>query len=417
VRAATAASARLPAWMRSVRFRFTLLYSSVLFALAALLVGALYLSLSLSLRDEPVSRDTAVLRVVEEQGGELRSREVVLNPAAFEREVNQHTLASLRNFSFGALGALFAASLGVGWVIAGRVVAPIERISAVARDIQATNLSRRIELDGPDDELKRLADTFDEMLGRLDASFTAQRRFVADASHELRNPLAVIQTNVDVALADPKASPERLRRAALVVRRASRRMSRLVDDLLALARLEAPATGALATRREQVDLARLVRDVGEEYAAPILERGVELDRTAPAGVTARGDPETLKRALANLLDNAVRIAPPGSRVRLAAGRRDGWAWLAVADEGPGIPREQQARVFDRFYRVDEGRSRARGGSGLGLAIVREITEAHGGEVRLFSQPGAGSTFVLWLPLTRATRPVPAGDPIETVDRP
>ncbi len=395
----------LPAWMRSVRFRFTLLYSTVLFALAALLVASLYLGLSLSLRDDPVSRDATFVRVLELGDGGLRTRDVPLDPRSFERRVNEHALASLRNFSFGALGALFVASLGVGWVLAGRVLSPIERISGVAREIQATNLSRRIGLDGPDDELKRLADTFDDMLTRLDTAFTAQRRFVADASHELRNPLAIIQTNIDVGLADPDPSGERLRRAALVVRRASGRMSRVVDDLLALARLEAPSA-----RRGDVDLGRLVRDAGEEFAAPARERGVLLDASAPEDLTVRGDAEALRRALANLLDNAVRVAPPDSHVRVAAGRADGWAWLEVADAGPGIPPDHRALVFERFHRVDRTRSPAEGGSGLGLAIVRQIAEAHGGQVRLFSEEGAGATFVVWLPVTPGNGSAASADP-------
>ena len=393
---------RLPVWTRSVRFRLTLLYSSVLFLLAALLVVALYLGLSLSLRGEPVSKETVV--VFRGADGELRAVSA-FDREGFERKVNKHALESLRNYSLGGLGALFVASLAVGWVISGRVLAPIERIGAVAREIQATNLSRRIELDGPDDELKRLADTFDAMLARLDAAFEAQRQFVADASHELRNPLAVIQTNLDVALADPGATRDSLRRAAMVARRASERMARLVDDLLALARLEAPGA-----RREPVDLGALVADAGDEFAAPAELRGVALERAAPPGLTLAGDRDGLKRAVANLLDNAVRFAPAGSRVRLAAGREDGWAWIAVADEGPGIPAEHQRRVFDRFYRVDKARSRAAGGTGLGLAIVREIAQRHGGDVRLFSQPGRGSAFVVWLPADAGATAAPATNP-------
>jgi len=368
--------------MRSIRFRMTLLYSSVLFALAALLVGSLYLGLSLSLRNEPLSR---------EQAAQVFPGEPFADRRSFERTVNERTLRNLRTFSVGALGALFVASLGVGWVIAGRVLAPIERISGVARQIQATNLSRRIELTGPDDELRRLADTFDAMLARLDAAFEAQRRFVADASHELRNPLATIQANLDVALADPQPSTGSLRETAVVVRRASTRMARLVDDLLALARLEAPTT-----RREPVELGALVREVADEFRAPAGRRGLRLEHAAADAPTVEGDREGLKRALANLVDNAVRAAPPGSPVRLAVGSDGGRAWMAVADEGPGIAADQQGRIFDRFARLDGGRSRAEGGSGLGLAIVRELAEAHGGSVEVASRPGHGATFTIWL---------------------
>ncbi len=390
-----------PNWTRSIRFRLTLLYSSVLFGLAALLVGALYLGLSVSLRDEPVTRQEQTLFVP----GRGFTRQEVINARELERRINERTLDNLRNFSLGALPVLFLASLAVGWVIAGRVLAPIARISSVARDIQATNLSRRIELQGPDDELKELADTFDAMLARIDAAFAAQRQFVADASHELRNPLAIIQTNVDVALADPEASPEALRRTAQVVRRATERMARLVDDLLALARME-----ARSARREAVDLGQVLRDAQDEFAAAARGRDLMLEHAAPERLSVTGDRESLKRAVANLLENSVRLAPAGSTVRLAAGSESGWAWIAVADEGPGIALDHQSRIFQRFYRADRGRSRSEGGSGLGLAIVKEIAVAHGGQVRVTSRLGEGAVFLIWLPLPGSTGSPPESEP-------
>jgi signal transduction histidine kinase len=380
--------------MRSIRFRLTVLYSGLLFLLATLLIGALYVGLSVSLRDEPISReDTSA--AIEQSGGDIRAAAAALERRRFEQRVNENTLENLRNFSFGALGGLFLASLGVGWLISGRVLAPVDRITVVGRDIQATNLGRRIELDGPDDELKRLADTFDDMLDRLERAFSAQRRLVADASHELRNPLAIVQTNLDVALAASESDPERLRHAALVARRATDRMARLVDDLLALARLESPAL-----RRNPVDLWELARESGEEFAASAEGRGVVLETTGGSGIAVLGDRDTLKRAVGNLLENAIRHSPVGGRVQIAAAGDNGWVALSVEDEGPGIPREHQTRVFDRFYRVDKARSRSAGGSGLGLAIVRQIAEAHGGTVELVSEPGRGSAFTLRLP--RAT---------------
>jgi signal transduction histidine kinase len=382
----------------------TVLYSSVLFALAALLVGALYLGLSYSLRAEPVSSRDAVVEIVPGDGSGIEAG-VFVDSRAFEREVNAHTLENLRNFSFGALGVLFVASLAVGWVIAGRALSPIERIGGVAREIQATNLSRRIALEGPDDELKRLADTFDAMLGRLDAAFSAQRRFVADASHELRNPLAIIRTNVHLTLSDEHAS-DAVRRRSARIRRASERMGRLVDDLLTLARLEQPTV-----QPELVELGELVGETADELVAQARAKDVRLEWGGPAAqATVVGDRTGLKQVVANLLDNAVRHAPSGSAVRVSVGRNGHWAFVAVADEGPGIAREQHARIFERFYRLDGARARGQGGSGLGLAIVREITEAHGGRVRLVSASGSGSVFVVWLPLERPAGEPPAGDP-------
>jgi signal transduction histidine kinase len=391
-------------FMRSIRVRLTLLYSGVLFLVAALLVAGLYFGLSLSLRDEPVSQTVVVERVPVNDGSQLEERTLV-DAQAFEQQVNERTLRNLRNFSLGALGALFVASLAVGWVIAGRVLAPIAHITDVAREIQARELSRRIELGGPDDELKRLADTFDAMLARLDVAFASQRRFVADASHELRTPLATIKANLELALTDAEGDAESRTRAAEVIKRAIDRMARLTDDLLALARLDAPANG-----REPVALAVLLEDAREEFAAAAASRGVELEAAVEPDVTVSGDRDVLKRALANLLDNAVRVAPRGSSVRLAHGRQDAWTWLAVADEGPGIALEHQQSIFDRFWRTDDGRTRPGGGSGLGLAIVRQIAEAHRGSVEVFSELGAGATFVLWLPRDADCGDPPQGDP-------
>jgi len=389
----TWSSNRLPEWMRSIRFRYTLLYSGVLFGLAALVIGAIYLILWISLH-EPMSIING--RVIDRFSGQSFSVDIV-TARQFERLVHQQTLERLRTFSFEALIVLFFASLVVGWVVAGRVLAPIGRITGVAREIQATDLSRRIRLQGPNDELKQLADTFDAMLARIDAAFAAQQQFLADASHELRNPLAIIRTNADLALTDKDPQVDELRQAVVVVKRASDRMARLVDDLLALARRESP-TFAI----EQVDLGRAVTEASEEFLAPAEARGIVLDRAVAPGVVVMGDGDALKRAVANLLENAVRLAPSGSRIRLAVGSERGLAWIAVSDEGPGIAPEHQPRVFDRFRRADKGRSRADGGTGLGLSIVRQIAQSHGGDVQLQSKLGVGSTFTIWLPVANVS---------------
>jgi signal transduction histidine kinase len=169
-------------------------------------------------------------------------------------------------------------------------------------------------------------------------------------------------------------------------------MARLVDDLLALARLEAPAAS-----RCELDLGRLAAEAGAEFAALAERRGLKLERSLASGLKVTGDRDALKRAIANLLDNAVRLAPAGSSVQLAAERDNGWAAVRVTDHGPGIALADQGQVFERFWRADPARTRASGGSGLGLAIVRRIAESHGGEVALVSAPGAGSTFSVRLP--------------------
>jgi len=386
---------RLPSWVGSVRFRLTLIYSLLLFGLAAMMVGGMYAALARRLDDEPVSRTFVVQEpIITPQGIALQDETVQAQLRSLEHQVNQRVLDQVRDVAFLALGSLFIVSLAVGWFAAGIVVAPIGRITGVARQIQATDLSRRIGLGGPKDELRDLADTFDGMLDRLETAFDAQRRFIQDASHELRNPLAVIRTNLDVALADPNPDPDDLRRTAMVVERTAARMSRLVDDLLAYARHGLPDQP-----NERVDLRAIAAESVDEFRAPAEARGLQLRYRAMGDVHTQGDRTALKQALANLLGNAVRLAPRDSTISVEVGTKNDWAFVSVADEGPGIDQEHQDAVFERFWRApgqpDDGTGETR--SGLGLTIVREIAERHNGTVALASQPGKGSTFVLWLP--------------------
>jgi signal transduction histidine kinase len=398
--------------MGSIRFRLTVIYSVLLFGLAAALVGGLYLGLSRTLQNETVSRTFVVRQpVFTPEGVAIRQDTVRAQFRTLESLVNEHALEKLRTYSFAALAFLFLASLVVGWIVAGRALAPIGRITAVARDIQATDLSRRIALGGPADELRGLADTFDAMLGRLDEAFENQRRFIQEAAHELRNPLAVMRTNLEVALADPDADLEDMRHTATVVSRTVERMGRLVDDLLAHAR-----AGALEHTREPVDLRSLVDETADEFRATAATRRLLLRPVHGADpVDVEGDRTALKQALANLVGNAVRLAPEGSTVTVRAGVEaaaldgDGdtegatpagpWATLEVEDEGPGIDPADHDRVFQRFWRGDDQPYDERR-SGLGLTIVRQIAESHGGRVSLASERGAGSTFTVRLPLSR-----------------
>ncbi len=391
---------RLPPWMGSIRFRLTVVYSTVVFGLAALVVSGIYLGLRHALQNQKISG--TLFQIGDQRFFAPEQADLV------QRQVNEKALETLRVYSFSALLALFFVSLAVGWLVSGRMLRPIGQITSAVRQIQVSDLSRRINLGGPDDELRRLADTFDDMLVRLDDAFESQRQFIHEASHELRNPLAVIRTNLEVTLADPDASAEDLRHTAEVVERSTERMAKLVDDLLVYAR-----KGTLSMERQPVDVAGLVAAAAEEFAAPAEAAGIALRHDSPSGLWVLGDQLALRQALANLLANAVRLSPAGTEIRARAGREGPWVWLSVEDEGPGIDPANQERVFQRFWRGDPRESREQGRSGLGLTIVRQTAEAHGGEVKLVSEPGHGTAFALWLPAL----PAPNGtddEPVVTI---
>ncbi|WP_326557341.1 sensor histidine kinase [Micromonospora sp. NBC_01796] len=379
-----------PEVFRSIRFRLTVAYSTLLFALAGGALVITYVAVAQTTSPQPITQRTA--KVYSDSRQYVRTT-TVAEVSEIEAAVNFNTLQTLRKYSLIAVGGLFVASLGIGWVLSGRALRPVGAIARTAREIQATDLSRRIQLAGPRDELRDLADTIDSMLDRVDNAFQAQRQLIDDTSHELRSPLAIIRTHIDASLTLPGASAEERERAIAVVDRATTRMSLLVEDLLATARRD---TDALADT--DVDLAILAREAAEESF--VTDRPLHLRQVGDEELHLIGDPDALRRAAGNLLSNAVRLAPASSTVTVATGRRGSWLWLAVADEGPGIAPEDLSRVFDRFWRGvpgNNGSALRERRTGLGLAIVRQIVESHGGQVAAFSRLGVGSTFVLWLP--------------------
>ncbi|NHC45007.1 HAMP domain-containing histidine kinase [Motilibacter sp. K478] len=400
-------------WARTIRFRLTVTYSALLFGLATLVVLVIYLAVRHQVQSASVPEPIKLkgFYLTDSEGRSLPLNSVSLtSQRAIRQSVNEQTLETLREYSLWAIALLLVVSLVIGWWLSGRLLAPVARITQTAREITATDISRRIRLEGPDDELRRLADTIDAMLDRLDAAFTAQRQIVDDASHELRNPLAIIRANVDAVLSRSDTEEEDRTRAVAVVSRATDRMARLVDDLLATARRAGPAFV-----ESDVDLAAVGREALDEQELVAREAGVHLRSGLVDGVKVVGDRDALRRALGNLLSNAVRFSPPGGDVLLAGGRLGDWAWLAVRDQGPGIGSDDQGRVFDRFSRIVGRRARHDGHAGLGLAIVRQIVESHRGRVALQSEPGKGSTFILWIPVRDASSdglPVPVDvDPI------
>jgi signal transduction histidine kinase len=299
------------------------------------------------------------------------------------------TLDQLLIESGVALGIMAVASVGLGWLMAGRVLSPLRTITTAARRISARSLHQRIGMSGPDDELKELGDTFDQLLGRLDASFRAQRQFVANASHELRTPLARQRTLLEVALRDRQATNASLRTACERALAAGEQQERLIAALLTLARGERGLD-----RFEPFDLGAVAAGAVAAVRDDAEDRGLAV--TADLGAApALGDPRLAERLAANLADNAVRYNAPGGRVEIAAGSRDGRAFLAVTNTGPVIPPDRLGRLFQPFQRLDPGRTRPgtgqprEAGLGLGLAIVSAVAAAHGAELHAVTRAGGG----------------------------
>lgn len=293
----------------------------------------------------------------------------------------------------GAALALVAASAG-GWWLSSRALRPIAAITDAARDISEHDLSRRLRLDLPDDEVGQLARTFDEMIARLEAAFERQRQFTADASHELRTPVAVIKGQVEVALQRPR-SPDAYQETLRAVNEQVDRMTRLIRGLLLLARADA---GALPVRRELVDPPELLQSLSEQLAPVARAKGLSLVVECEGAVPVDGDEDLLLNLMLNLADNALKYTESGG-VTLGCRSEDDRVHLFVRDTGPGIPDHEQERIFERFYRVDTARGSAAGGFGLGLAIARWIVEAHGGHLALETS-ASGSTFTAILPTAR-----------------
>lgn len=296
----------------------------------------------------------------------------------------------------GSLLTLAVALAGGLW-LADRAMRPVQMITHTARAISDTDLSRRLNMKGRD-ELGELADTFDAMLARLQAAFERQRQFVADASHELRTPLTIVNLEASRALEGARPARE-YARALSVIRSENDYMSRLVNDLLTLARMDA---GQTVLQKKPVDLSEVAREAVDRLTGLASRNGVTIEAGSLAEARLTGDRQYLQQMVSNLIENAIKYcSTTDARVRVETGSQAGRSWLRVSDNGPGIPAEHLAHLFDRFYRIDQARTRNEersgsrppaSGSGLGLSIVQGIAQAHGGDVHVTSVVDRGTTF-------------------------
>jgi signal transduction histidine kinase len=362
----------------TIRLRLTLLYGGLFLVSGAVLLGITYLFV----RHRYESGNVFITTSGPLGGGLSVSGDPlsVPTPAQVEFQAHRQSTVALHQLliqSGFALAIMAVASIWLGWLIAGRALRPLRTITSAAREISAGSLHRRLALDGPDDELAQLGNTFDQLLERLEASFQAQRQFVANASHELRTPLTLERAQVEVALADPDASIESLRKMGEQVLVTGEQQERLIEALLTLSRSQRGLE-----RHQPVDLVAVM----EQALGAVEHDGLTVTSDLqPAHTT--GDPGLIERLAANLVGNAVDHNVPRGWVAVRTATSAGRAVLVVENTGPPIPAEDVERLFQPFQRLDAARTSAVNGTGLGLSIVSAIAAAH--DARIDAEPFTG----------------------------
>jgi len=384
-----------PRGPQKVRTRLTLLYAALFLVSGSALLGLTYGLVAASLPDKPPA---AAARFDHNQLAKLSVACKLPHPdpgtvaackSAFAvggETVRQRALGSLLTFSLVGLGVMTVVSGGLGWFVSGRVLRPVRAITETARRASDQHLGERLALTGARDELKELADTFDDMLERLDGAFVAQRRFVANASHELRTPLTVMRTAIDVALAKPSRNTQQLEDMAVRVRRSIDRAEAMIEALLVLA-----ISDQGEVTRELLDLCAVAEDALELAAPGVTRLGLTVEAAlAPAETT--GDQQLIERMIWNLVDNAVAHNEPGGWIKIATGRVDRGAFLTIANSGALVPPDAVPTLSEPFRRLGPAVPRIEGhgtGVGLGLSIARSVSAAHGTELEVRGRPEGG----------------------------
>jgi signal transduction histidine kinase len=379
--------------------RLTLLYASLFLLLGTVLLGIIYAlargSSTIAVHAVRVSNGPRQGVVLSPIVGNVSAApsprgfvDQVLNSAVAQHNADNGRLLEI---SWVVLLLTTLGAAGLGWIAAGRVLRPLRSITATARTISAGSLHQRLALEGPDDEFKQLGDTLDDLLGRLEASFEAQRRFVANASHELRTPLTVERAVLQVALADPNATTESLRAACAELLATQDEHEQLLESLLTLASSERGLE-----RREPVDLQPLAESVLDASRGQIERAGLTLT-TSLEPAPSTGDAALIRRLIVNLIDNAIDYNTEGGRLEVATASDASHAVLTVSNTGPSIPPEETQRLFEPFQRLTAQRTDTTGHHGLGLSIVRAIADAHDADLTPRAQPAGGLAVTVRFP--------------------
>ncbi|MFE6287397.1 sensor histidine kinase [Streptomyces sp. NPDC057877] len=391
-----------PPWLRpTIRIRLTLLYGGMFLIAGILLLSIIYLlaAQAINTGNEPPFKivDGTAIKVTSDDCPAINNASLSL--AAFNEAISgcmdhqrQVALDNLLSRSLLALLGLAVIAFAFGYAMAGRVLSPLGRITRTARAVAGSDLSRRIELDGPDDELKELADTFDDMLERLQRAFTAQQRFVGNASHELRTPLAINRTLLEVHLSDPNA-PVELQQLGKTLLATNERSEQLVEGLLLLARSDNQIV-----ERGPVDLAEVAGQALDQVRGEAEAKGVRIQGEQKPAVV-QGNGVLLERIALNLVQNAVRYnIPEGGWVEVTTDVQGGQAVLVVSNTGPVVPAYEIDNLFEPFRRLRTERTGSDKGVGLGLSIVRSVARAHGGHIYARPREGGGLEMRVTLPV-------------------
>ncbi|MEH6378743.1 HAMP domain-containing sensor histidine kinase [Streptomyces sp. KLMMK] len=382
----------------TIRIRLTLLYGGMFLMAGVLLLTIIYLLAAdaltqgnqLPFRILNANVETSASCRSLPQGSATNSDTFMNGLRLCMEHQRAMALDGLLKRSLLALLGLAVIAFAFGYAMAGRVLSPLGRMTRTARRVAATDLSRRIELDGPEDELKELSDTFDEMLDRLERAFTAQQRFVANASHELRTPLAINRTLLEVTLSDPGAPPE-LQQLGKTLLATNERSEQLVEGLLLLARSDNEIVD-----RKPVDLAEVASRALDQTRSEAQGKGVELRGTRQPAVV-QGNGVLLERIALNLVQNAVRYNTPDGWVEVTTEAQPGQAVLVVENTGPVVPAYELDNIFEPFRRLRTERTGSDKGVGLGLSIVRSVARAHGGRITAEPREGGGLIMRVVLP--------------------